>query len=70
MVLSSFTLGDSMISFDNTTQSYIVTIYNADGSTKEIQCKNYQTAISAALLVAFVLCSLSLSIVLNLEESI
>ena len=38
-----------MISFDNTTQSYIVTIYNADGSTKEIQCKNYQTARAYAL---------------------
>tara|TARA_R110002074_G_scaffold9926_1_gene38636 strand:- start:345 stop:476 length:132 start_codon:yes stop_codon:yes gene_type:complete len=38
-----------MISFDNTTQSYIVTIYNADGSTKEIRCKNYQTARAYAL---------------------
>ena len=38
-----------MISFDKTTQSYIVTIYNADGSTKEIRCANYQTARAYAL---------------------
>ena len=33
-----------MISFDTTTKSYIVTIFKADGSTKEIRCANHQTA--------------------------
>jgi hypothetical protein len=45
MVLSSFTLGVSMISFDNTTQSYIVTF----SCGKVIRCKNYQTARAYAL---------------------
>ena len=45
MVLSSFTLGDSMISFDKTTQSYIVTL----SCGKEIRCKNYQTALVYAV---------------------
>ena len=46
MVLSSFpSLGVSMISFDKTTQSYIVTL----SCGKEIRCANYQTARAYAL---------------------